>query len=106
MKDNKLVGEFMGLHFHGANENSTIIDGCEMSLDGLVYDTDWNWLMSVVDKIESMGWRFLIVEDEVDIESHWDNPIDKSFGTYCESGIKIKSTYRAVLEFIKWHNKQ
>ncbi len=68
------------------------------------YNTSWDWLMPVVEKIESLGYGVTI-----------------GMGIYCviqddwkESGIEIHKltdnnkllcTYEAVVEFIKWYHE-
>ncbi len=107
--NNKLLAEFMGkkelitesqfLAMEHKAHNPTIIEY-------LRYDTDWNWLMQVVEKIED------IESIDVDILSHgtriyeWrsggrviaDNCADISFNK------KIEHTYDSVIKFVKWYN--
>jgi len=78
-------------------------------VDGLKYDSDWNWLMAVVEKIES-------VEDgkyDVNILKNGTQIVDYSSGgiEICNNvgkigyDEKIEHTYQAVVDFIKWYNK-
>lgn len=82
---NKLIAEFMEHHDNMGNK-------------GLQYHSDWNWLMEVVEKIESIGYSVEIVNNECYI--HNQNDFDMGFiGT-----TKIESTYDACVKFIKQNN--
>ena len=83
MKDNKLIAEFMGIVY---TKNSYE-----------PYHTEWNWLMPVVQKIETLGYWFnrtdgdvTIVDDNGDIVVNTPNS---------DGGIDIY--HKAVVEFIK-----
>jgi hypothetical protein len=93
LEGNKLIAEFMGLPVH--EEYFRGIDACK-------YHSDWNLLMPIVEKIESLGYSF-----EIELFSCY--VIDsKTLSTIieCHYNSKIKSTYQAVVEFIKWYNQQ
>ena len=76
----------------------------------LKYSTDWNWLMPVVEKIESLGEFGYCVT----ISSTWiriynqihntDTIVDMD--TFNSKDTKIQDIYNAVVEFIKWYNEQ
>ena len=73
------------------------------------FHKDWNWLMEVVDRIESLLWK----EDNyfnVTIGATCYCVIRDSFGDTIEilkdGKTKIEATYNAVVEFIKWYNEQ
>lgn len=64
----------------------------------------WDWLMPVVEKIETMdGIRFIIEKNRVLVcaisgdEYYWNS------GTTYDT--KLQTTYNAVVEFIKWYNE-
>ena len=90
MEDNKLLAEFMGKEWH----NSFFAGVSIISPSNITYkfDTDWNWLMQVVEKI-----------DEVcGIDLHeWDEHINNAL---CSKS--LHTTYNACVEFIKWYNEQ
>ena len=65
------------------------------------YDTDWNWLMPVVKKIESLGYRVTIVRHICRIDLTEESKLIIS-----EDIKKIEAVYTACLEFIKWYNRQ
>jgi len=71
----------------------------------LKYHTDWNWLMNAVDKIESFGYVFQLQGNSATFFKNktFKEPIwnDSFIGN-----TKLKATYNAVVEFIKWYNEQ
>ena len=124
-ENNKLIAEFMGVFdkilstqnihswsdapFYYTTENSKekVIENIS---NYVKYDTDWNWLMSVVEKIESIVW------EEIN-----DTSFNVTIGatSYCviqdnnggmieiigEGKSKLESVYNACVEFVKWYNK-
>ena len=60
---------------------------------------DWNWLMSVVDKIESIGYSVVITGNvcRIEHEGNGDFIITKT-------GSKIISVYESCMSFVKWYN--
>ena len=82
--DNTIIAAFMGLRIKHPK-----------------YDTDWNWLMPVVKKIESLGYRVTIVRHICRIDLTEESKLIIS-----EDIKKIEAVYSACLEFIKWYNKQ
>lgn len=73
----------------------------------LHFDTDWNWIMLVVDKIENLGFNvtigageycrigesFATPDFDVEIEIEYD-------------GSKLDCVYSACVAFVKEYNKQ
>src|ERR1044072_3955164 len=86
IEGNRLIAEFMGY-------------------DVVRYDQDWNELMPVVEKIESMPDMFVIIYGQ-DFENmkeceinniHWrENQVIKVKSTF-----KIEATFKAVIQFIE-----
>lgn len=72
MTDNELIAEFMGVDHHPLTNK---------------YDTSWDWLMPVVEKI---GKQYI--------------PTDLAINriTIFEP---IEGVYSAVVQFIKWYNQ-
>ena len=75
----------------------------------MLFDTDWNWLMVVVEKIENMEdenrcskYNFEMVQTFVEIidNNNSDTIVE------IDKNTKIQATYKAVVEFIKWYNNQ
>jgi len=111
MKENKLIAEFMGweeiykdasqLDYKFAKPNEIIY---RRNIDDLEYHISWDWLMSVVDKLEGIEtdngyYEFRIQLAETKI-------VDNHFETWIEinEGDRFENTYLAVVEFIKEYN--
>lgn len=88
---NKLIAEFMGYSQpHPDYPNSTYWyreDGSILTI--LLYDTSWNWLMPVIEKILDISLNLDTMEMYYNITDSIPN---------------FKNTYNAVVEFIKWYN--
>jgi hypothetical protein len=102
MKDNKLIAVFMGMKPLN-NDSSVLVFSTDrgndiVSIDNLQYQNDWNLLMEVVEKIESLGVLVEIRENVCYIETSQGNYTSELEET------KIQATYKAVVEFIKWYN--
>jgi hypothetical protein len=99
MEDNKLIAEFMGCT-HPFNEvtDATLYKVSHGTFEAheLKYHTDWNWLISVVDKIKSISGK---------LPTHIGNiPNDEDWESNNFLATNIEETYRAVVEFIKKYN--
>ncbi len=106
-ENNKLIAEFLGFQTN-SNECwvTTTANGIwSKKIEILHFDTDWNWLMVAVEKIEHIdsidvniltnGTR--IYEWRTGGEVIVDNSADISFEH------KIEHVYDAVVKFIKWY---
>jgi hypothetical protein len=93
LKNNRLIAEFMNYNLEIVNNEVyfTHDDMLEsLSDEELHYDTDWNWLMEVVEKIEKVGkteFKFSVEFEKVKLSSN------------------IESVYNACIEFVKWYNE-
>ena len=109
VENNKLIAEFMGVFdkilstgnihswsdapFYYTTEDTkekVIKNICKYSK----YDSDWNWLMEVVEKC-------LVGEAEYN-EDEAKKAIREIYESLCN--INISSVYNACVEFIKWYN--
>ena len=110
MKDNKLIAEFMGAvgtPKYNPTEWDVYITGCLdvdsddenaqhfYTPDEMKYHTSWDWLMPVVQKIESLGYVFTIQGGKAE----YGEMISETRCFIAED--KLSSTYKAVVEFIK-----
>jgi hypothetical protein len=97
-QENILIAEFMGYEiqkdpterFFGRYK--TPITKVWIKENELSFDTDWNWLMEVVRKIEQLEdvydfEEFLLIRDEL-----------------CTG--RIEESFYNIVDFIKWYNKQ
>ena len=90
MNSNKLISEFMGMEDHQEMGEYVTPN----------YNTSWDWLMRVVEKIESLGYEFTIVESRCKVSNNTDHSVEELF--HIETiGSKFKTTYDAVVQFIK-----
>ena len=115
VENNKLIAEFMGLSYckkhlyegwyKNHEHNHRLCD-----FNGLKYHSDWNWLMGVIEKIESLpamkdngNFFFEIHQDSVTVfnSTRMDIVIE-----VIGQGSRINNTYQAVIEFIQWYNQQ
>lgn len=121
IENNKLIAEFMGakyeinnsklpinklwLPMHGICKYNTIELG---SGKVLKYHSSWDWLMPVVQKINIIDdYRFSIQIDTMDttILDGKNNAIIFKSDCKWNPNELINSVYEAIIEFIKWYNK-
>jgi len=119
LEGNKLIGEFLGMEFvnddpenypngyyRGSNE---ACDGISMHIKDWWFHLSWDWIMGVVDKIETIethkypeGFQVriqgldVVVIDNLNLEWITDNTPQLS--------TKIECVYQNVIDFIKWYN--
>jgi hypothetical protein len=143
LEGNKLIAEFMGYGYHPHMEGETLpgwrkekahpkISGTYLARvhKDLAYHRSWEWLMTAVEKIESLdlseemySWKgiegeteynFDGVSVEIENKSCWiyvNLQLDPMFTINTktlnvEHPTKIEATFRAVCEFIEWFNKR
>lgn len=102
LENNRLIAEFMGLgmQLHMVEHPIT---GEYTSDDEMLYHTDWNWLMPVVEKIEALQdgeYTFEIEGCNATIHN-----TDYSHNSHVAHDNKLDAVYSAVTEFIKWYNQ-
>lgn len=117
-ENNKLIAEFMGgkLIFPSTcnygvfefskkdkyiltyNVEPTTENGIAQHL--LKFNTSWDWLMKVVDKIESMGFCFDIMGKACSISRHDEMIVDLNGNDFDK---KIDSVYFACVDFLEWY---
>ena len=108
-ENNKIIAELMGLsycekyQFEGWYKNHEHNE----RVYELLYDTDWNWLMEVVGRIESLGGAVCIGNGNcVMIVFYIGAVTDESYSKTREltGETKIEAVYNAVVSFIEWYN--
>lgn len=69
------------------------------------FHSSWDWLMLVVEKIESLKHPVYISSNNCQIyeKTSWGENNGWHIDSYGKN--KLEATYLAVVEFIKWHNK-
>ena len=92
MEENKLIAEFMGVGKHYEAKSSNMFNQ---------YHADWNRLIPVLEKIESLS----IVSFEKNLQEEGDYQCLFTKGSdilICHyADTSIEATYKAVVEFIK-----
>jgi hypothetical protein len=109
-KNNKLLAEFMGCYqnnegfwgFENTPNHKTWNN--DRFLDCTKYDTDWNWLMEVVEKIESLGYDVFINTCVCRITDVGQNMFE-DIECFVNNN-KRQATYNACVEFVEWYNNQ
>lgn len=130
-ENNKLIAEFMGYYQPAEVKDDLFsfevyssLDECKKDypkdeistyynddienfqlVDEPKYDESWDWLMPVVEKIESLNYTTSIYHlprtlNTVKIFSAGADVVGVNGET------KMQSLYKAVVEFIKWYNDQ
>lgn len=91
-ENNKLMAEFLGYtQPHPDYPNTTYwYKQGEQPLTILLFDTDWNWLMQVFEKILNIS----LYEDSMEL-----------YYDITDSIPDIKQAHNACVEFIKLYNK-
>jgi hypothetical protein len=105
-ENNKMLAEFLGYtQPHSDYPNSTYwYKESEAPLTILLFDTDWNWLMQVVEKIEILGYDVMVKGISCTISPllNEETIVQLVLG---DRSRKIELVYSACVEFIKWYNE-
>jgi hypothetical protein len=96
IESNKLFAEFVG-EIDLKRHNNTFITSYK-------YDTDWEWLMRVVEKIESFGHDVFINTCVCRITDVGLNMFE-DIECFVNDN-KRQATYNACVEFVEWYNNQ
>jgi hypothetical protein len=102
--NNKLLAKFLGYkpNTNGVYPIVCINEGKGWHLETMKFSYDWNWLVQVVDKIESLGYMVVIQGTLCNIATnkYFKGIIIKNLDT------KIESVYNACVDFVKWYNEE
>lgn len=115
---NNLIAEFMGFINTTPNDKDFNIyqnsEGKLIETMSMEYNSNWIWLMGVVEKIEDfyiingeeIEFRVVQYEDEVLVVAkyqlkRWENIIE----ILSDGSGKFNNTYEAIVQFIIWFNK-
>lgn len=110
--ENELIATFMGgkfeqreyqayalWNFDAWTGNKNWSSGYSFESKNLMYNKSWDWLMPVLEKIESMGYDTVI---------RWQECVNTVYIHDTEADSvgyeKIESVFNAVVSFIKWYN--
>lgn len=125
IEGNILIALFMGAEIdietmdfvYPLNKTPTPDASCRWTY--LHYQSEWDWLMPVVEKIESLSlkndwfdYRYFTVRNEMSYCLIQGHSINSQPGTIYQSpygvdmGNKLESIYAAIIQFITWYNTQ
>lgn len=117
LEGNKLIASFMGytLSYYSGEFDMVGVNGKMKSLESWAkYHRDWNWLMSVVEKIYKLsgenkpyyGITFIMHNDTFRFGT--DNSNENGLNMHMTKIGEpfMTATYLAIVEFIKWYNIQ
>ena len=99
-ENNKIIAEFIGWEINNElwiNDKKVFVQYTDQSLK---FNSDWNRLMEVVEKIEKLKYFIQIDSIGVVISK------EKKIITVSDNRSKIEAVYNACLEFIKYYNVQ
>lgn len=110
---NKIIAEFMGYRY----ETGVSLSGSwsryfknggtfEDSFPEAKYDTSWDWLMPVVEKIEAIPGAYVDIHREATKVKFCPKEISEWSHTAWNQESKITHVYTAVTKFIEWYNSQ
>ena len=113
LKYNKLCADVMG--WQNLNDDSypeyLTPMGDFYSLKNLMFDSDWNWIMMVIEKIEGLGFNtdsYSPIQGSVELEDtlHQFNIWDK-INPEIQGRAKTKkeATIQAIYKFLIWYNE-
>jgi len=96
IEGNKLIAEFMGGKWNKTSGWEFSMFNSPLSHCGnkLRFDSSWDWLMRVVEKIYGLNIYYEYVYKT-----------SGQFGGGIELSTNINSVWEAVVDFIEWYNK-
>lgn len=121
MSDNEIIAEFMDLNRIVHNPEYFITDHGMTHQNEFRYNSSWDWLMPVVEKIAQHVYEIWQDSNGYKEVTHHDRAYPRTFGMIDSEGkwmvrinrmpleqesTLIEATYKAVVEFIKWHNAE
>lgn len=120
LEGNNLIAEFMGYKVRETGDTTSdsrfgvgtwflyTKDG--VTSDNVFFNSSWDWLMPVVEKIEKLGYHTRICFDDFGswMQIHYGLSVadtDETKAVNMNGKTKIENTFKSVVEFIKWYNK-
>jgi len=126
IENNKLIAEFMEIEIFDNNFTYALllasaldlsVNSCThfkknilhtVDLDDFEFNSSWDWLMPVVEEIESMGYIVTITQNICIIKASVMGDttlITRQTGNYSTPDTKIYNTWLALIDFIKWYKE-
>ena len=124
MTENEIIAEFMGLEFKKEIEGIKYysvppghVASYNASMGQFYYHKSWDWLMPVVEKIESehdasylcriVSRRCIIYDSNIaDQAAVYQGSGEGIVSGFVNQDSKLIACYKAVVQFIKWYNQQ
>lgn len=115
LENNKLLAEFIGKKVITRSEfNPSIHTGEDLVgvyeiIEHTEYHRNWNWLMPIVMQINIIdNYRYTIQINSMDVYIYDNLKGGYIFMSECkwQPDELLNSVYEAIVEFIKWYNKQ
>ena len=118
VENNKIIAEFLKLEKDNLG-NYFIKDWGFETTENFKFDTDWNWLMTVLEKIKNIPNKevYGMLKYEFDVildvphaqivqsyKLYFGDKTDKYFDVIKYEGTFIENTFNACVEFIKFYN--
>lgn len=112
-ENNKLIASFMGAEPIKSYDpegwwkipNGNLPHGyATVMLAGMKFDSSWDWLMPVLEKIE-----FDLPDDSVitiEYKQCYIPILEDEFTIHTQSSSKLMACYLAIMEYIEWYNQQ
>jgi len=106
IEGNKLISEFMGLRSfeddrYGKMWTNPVDKGSCFTLQ---YHSSWDWLMPVVEKLESLGYGFTVDPWGMEVIEYLSGEEELIIKIQKDEETKLEQYYYCVLETIKWYN--
>lgn len=101
-ENNELIAKFKGITNKDDILSETLnkpmyrINGTTTNLR---YNSSWDWLMLVVEKIESLQTNVIITNYSCEIYTHTND-----YSTQIVYPSKIEAVWHSCIQFIKWYN--
>ena len=105
VNDNKLIAEFMEWKIDNSfpDKDKVYRLGKRIELGNTFkFHSSFEWLMPVVEKIESLGYEVSIISNECEIGTEGYKYTQISL---VKDDNKLRCVYKAVVEFINYYNK-
>ena len=100
----KMIAKFMGAEFY-ENDLLRLPKQPACLVSELKYDTSWDEIMPVVEKIETLGFRVKINTATAVIEEKYNSNSEKGY-VFVLNAKKLIAVYEACAKWIDWYNKE
>lgn len=119
-ENNEQIARFMGWisNAGGSPQHYRSADGWNiLHISDFEYYSSWEWIMQVVEKIESVSigettFIIWIMRNSIEIlidRGPWSSVRKQVPGCYCtfeDTTNKLRHLHEMIVEFIKWYNQQ